>query len=299
MTSAATIWPDFFIAGAAKCGTTSLYVHLKKHPQVFLSEMKEPNFFTEAPAPEETLLRVARCATQAEYEHLYKSAGGYKAVGDASPSYLWDSEAPQRIHQVCPGARIIIMLRDPVARAHSHYLDNVLHGIESAPTFSEALQRDNTQSKMSWFASPHYIEVGKYYEQVRRFLNVFGAGQVAVFLSDDLSRDAATLFSSIAAHIGIDNAQFQAIDVSQSHNSYRMPKFKAAYQLAGRLGLRTAVIPSSVRRYLSNSFLFNRSKPLMDEQSRRFLQEIYDPDIVLLEDLLRRKMPELRKSWLA
>jgi hypothetical protein len=293
------IWPNFFVVGAPKCGTTSLYERLKLHPQVFLPEMKDPNFFTTPPPSSEKSFDLPRCSTLEEYQRLYKDARGFIAVGDPSNSYLWDENAPGRIHEVCPEAKIIVMLRDPVARAHSFYLMNVRDGFESSPTFRRALDQDKARNTSNWFTAWLYVEGGLYHKQVRRYIDAFGARQVLVLLFDDLAKNPLELFSRIASHIGVDPSPFGSIEVSEPYNPYRMPRSRAAYRIAGMLGLRGSLIPPAARRWLSRSpLLFDKNKPQIDPESRRYLQQIYDPDIAHLEMLLGRTMPELRKNWI-
>jgi hypothetical protein len=302
LSSEDSIWPNFFLVGAAKAGTTSLYHHLKSHPQVFVPERKEPNYFATPPPPDEPLLDTGWCCTLDEYQSLYRGGRGIAAIGDLSTSYLSDEFAPRRIHEACPNAKIIIMLRDPVIRAHSYYLMHLRMGGESAPTFWEALERDKHRNKTSWFTSWQYVEAGLYYEQVRRYVDTFGSGQVLIRLFDDLTKNPEELFQDIAGHLGIDPAPFHEVNLQEAHNAFKMPRFRSLYQVARSdlsRKLREKLFPEALQVWLRTSpLLYGRKKPPLDDTSRRYLQEIYDPDITLLEELLGRPLPELRKSWI-
>lgn len=301
MTAQTPIWPNFFIAGAAKCGTTALYAVLKKHPQVFLPEMKETNYFASAPPPPE--VNEIDCAGDfAGYQRLYQGAEGFAAVGDSSPSYLWNEGAAERIHNVSPQAKIVIILRDPVVRAHSAYLMNLRSGAEpKSATFWEALQRDAARREKGWWIARLYVELGLYHDQVRRYLNVFGRKQTHILLFDDLKNDPAAAYRGIAQHLGIAPDGFRLDELSELHNAYRMPRSLAVYRLlTGSVSrqLRHKLLPASVQDWLRHSpLLYGSRKPSLDDESRRYLQEIFDPDINSLEELLGRKLPELRKSW--
>src|SRR4051812_26973714 len=118
LTEAEETWPNFFIVGAQKAGTTSLYFYLKKIPQVYMSPLKEPFYFA-SNAVQNNASDVIR--DKREYLRLFENARGYIAVGEATPIYLWDQDAPWLIHQTVPHARIIIILRDPIERAYSNY----------------------------------------------------------------------------------------------------------------------------------------------------------------------------------
>jgi hypothetical protein len=297
--SEAYIWPSFFIVGGVKCGTTTLYSLLKKHPQVFLPELKEPHFFADITPPPEA--RDILCSGDpVKYQRLYRGAGSFPAIGDASPSYLWDESSPGRIYEVSPKAKIIVMLRDPIARAHSHYLMNVLHGHEKLP-FIQALRLDHAQPNKKFWRDRLLVDLGLYYKQVRRYFDTFGRDQVLVLLFDDLQRNPRELLSAVTQHIGVDPARLDESETSRSRNSYKAPKFQAAYRLAtGPVAKKMwrTILPESVREWLkSTPLLYGGEKPALDEEARRFLQDIYDPDVTLLEELLDRKLPELRKSW--
>lgn len=114
--------PNFFIVGAPKCGTTSLYEYLRSHPQVFMPEKKEPEHFSDDLDWRNVMLR-HRVADRDDYLSLFDPAPAHAAaVGEASTWYLFSEAAAGAIHDFNPEARIIIMLRDPVKMMYS------LHG---------------------------------------------------------------------------------------------------------------------------------------------------------------------------
>src|SRR5215469_8597868 len=93
------IWPNFFLVGAAKAGTTSIYAYLSQHPDIFFPVIKEPHFFTRVrPAPQLQFL-IEAVSKRAAYVRLYANAGDRRVIGDASPSYLWHPEVPKRIRE--------------------------------------------------------------------------------------------------------------------------------------------------------------------------------------------------------
>ena len=297
------IWPTFYIVGAVKCGTTSLWAHLKKHPQVFLPELKEPHYFLgpQPPLQDGDEVVLDHCAGYLErYQSLYRPADGYPAIGDASPSYLWEETSARSIYAACPKARIIISLRDPVMRAHSRYLMNVTElGTESLP-FHEALLKDRERARKGWWTSRLYVECGLYYAQVRRYLETFGREQVLVILFDELAKSPEAFYLKVTRHIGIGPLQADATDLSLARNQYRkarLPSVQGFVRKVTTEKLRQKLAPAPLRQLL-DPLRFERKKPEIDEESRRYLQQIFEPDIAQLEDLLGRKLPELRKSWI-
>jgi hypothetical protein len=291
MSSQETIWPNFFAVGPPKAGTTSLYAHLKKHPQVFLPDVKEPNYFS------------TRSGISLEnYRRLYRDARKYPAIGDMTPYYLWDENTPRNIHAVSPDAKIIIMLRDPIARAYSHFLMYQRTGVDTEPSFEKALRRHDDKSDKLWEFSHEYIELGMYCGQVERYLKVFGESQVLAVLFDDLTKDPQDLFARIAGHLGIDPEPLTRENLSEARNAFRTPRFQNLYRMVRDSQAKKVLmqyLPEPAQEWLRESpVLYGAGKrPMLDDASRRLLQEIYEPDICRLEKLLGRDLPELRKSW--
>lgn len=294
------IWPNFFIVGAAKGGTTSLYAYLKQHPQVFLPKVKEPQFFAHVcPSPEQRYL-VEAITDQRAYLRLFRNARGFPAIGDASPSYLWHPEVPWRIRKVVPEAKIIITLRDPVERAFSHYLADFREGAQSLP-FYEALCQDMARREKGVGISYLYVELGQYARQVRRYLDVFGPERVHVLLFEDLKRDGEGVLRKIVDFLGLNAGPVANIDTTTIHNSYAAPRGRWARRLAGsRISrvLGQTVVPRSLASFIFERVLVKSApKPPLDPRARHLLCSIYEPEVAELEKVLGRSLPELRRSW--
>jgi hypothetical protein len=296
----AEIWPNFFVVGAAKAGTTSLYAYLRQHPQVFLPKIKEPHFFAHVrPSPEMKHLYAA-INDRSTYLRLFRNAEGYRAIGDASPSYLWDPEAANRIRRSVGEAKIVITLRDPVERAHSHYLADVREGVHDL-SFYDALRQDMARPKKGWAVSLLYVELGQYAAQVRRYLDLFGPAQVKVVLFEELKRNSANVLKELAQFLEVDQGAVEQINTSEVHNSYAAPRGKWAQRMAGakfsRL-LGKTVIPHEVGQFIFERVLLKQApKPKIEPEAKRLLCEIYEPEIRELEGILGRPLPELRRSW--
>jgi hypothetical protein len=302
MKTDSAIWPDFYLVGGMKCGSTTLYTKLNAYPQIFFPpDMKEPNYFcTVSPLIEEA----ERCCmgNTERYLELYRHAKGYRMLGDASVTYLWDKDSARRIYEVRPDARIIMILRDPVARAYSHYLMHKRFSFESAPTFFQALQRTSQETTGGMWPGNLYIEFGLYYDQVRRYLETFGKEQVLILLTEDLNKRPKEVLEAVAQHLGIDAIPLPEVEDEEVIAAYAMPRFHRLYHFlrtkAFKNEFRRKYIPLFVRKWLQSSpLLYDTKRPQMDDQSRFFLQRIYDPEITRLEELLGRKLPQLRKNW--
>lgn len=174
--------PSFVCIGAQKAATTWLYAQLKRHPQVFLPATKELNFFYRDLPP-------------AWYERHYAETAPGQAAGDISPNYMVLPGVAERMHALLPEARLICILREPVARARSQYQMAVgLGNIPAATPFTEAF-RGNLQ---------YLRERGQYVDLLERFTRHYPLGtRLQVFLYDDLLEDPARILAAIQAWIGV------------------------------------------------------------------------------------------------
>jgi len=154
-----SIWPNFFIVGAPKAGTTSLYEYLKDIPGIYMSPVKEPNFFrTEFTS---TNRHIGHVINKEEYLSLFKNVKGKKIIGEASPSYLEDPKSPFLIHEKIPNAFILISLRDPVERLFSAHLMLVRLGLRNLSFHKEilnAINHNKDNKHQQWLRRGSYFE---------------------------------------------------------------------------------------------------------------------------------------------
>jgi len=171
-------WPNFFIVGAAKAGTTSLYEYLKDIPGIYMSPVKEPNYFSVNILDDNHELKPIRKKEQ--YLMLFNNDA--KILGEASAYYLSDPEAPKLIHKVSPNAKILISLRDPVEREFSHFLMEKERYAKTEKTFREIIQIElNYKNSKKNYALKH----GLYSENVKRYLEIFGTCQVKIIIFEE------------------------------------------------------------------------------------------------------------------
>src|ERR671923_1674427 len=217
LTEPKEIWPNFFIVGAQRAGTTSLYHYLKKIPGVYMSRVKEPSYF----APNYIRRDPGRFLRgKEEYLSLFENASGYTAVGEASPMYLWDPDAPKLIHRTVPHARIIMILRDPVERAYSNYLMFTKYSGTKSSFYDELMQDYKSQEKL-FGRSKLYIEFGMYYEQVKRYFDIFGREQVKVLIFEEFVQRPAQSVNEVLAFLGVN---YSVTEVKEQYNPYSVPR---------------------------------------------------------------------------
>jgi hypothetical protein len=293
------VWPNFFIVGAAKAGTTSLYMYLERHPQLYMCPMREPHFFSRVGERSGGQHFVDVISDEPSYLSLFERAAGYPAIGERSNSYLGLEETADSIHERVPEARIIILLRDPIERAHSHYLMDVRGGIQKL-SFYESVVKELEDPEFGWGPAWHrYLMY--YYPGVKRYRDVFGPERVLVLLTEDLKRDPRGVTGRAVEFLGLDPEPVAPISFSRNHNTYSAPRNGLAQALMGSGKIRfigKKVIPLPVLRSLRDRVLFKRQeKPEPEPEAVEALSKAFASDVEKLEALLGRPLPELRRSW--
>ena len=293
------VWPNFFIVGAAKAGTTSLHMYLERHPQVYMCPMREPHYFSRVGERSGRQHFVDVVSDEASYLSLFEGAAGYPAVGERSCSYLGLEETADAIHAQVPEARIMMVLRDPIERAHSHYLMDVRNGLQRLP-FHEAVVKELEDPAFGWGPAWHRYTM-LYYPGVKRYVEAFGPGRVLVLLTEDLKRDPRGVVKEAASFLGIDAWPVDRIDYAEEHNAYAAPRNRLAQAIMGNGRLRAVgkkIVPLPVLRAVRDRVLFKRQqRPELEAMAVDALRGVCAADVESLEALLERPLPELRRSW--
>ena len=206
--------PDFFIVGHPKCGTTALYEMLRRHPQVFMPEQKEPRYFSsDLPSPYQPKPSGEPGASYADYLALFRDAAPDQLVGEASTAYIWSRTAAGLIAAAQPSARIIVVLREPADFLRSLHLQLLQHRSEEEPSLRRAIAlederrqgRSLTEINAQWPAVLMYTDRVRYVEQLRRYHELFGQEQVLVLIYDDFRRDNEGTMRAVQRFLGIDD----------------------------------------------------------------------------------------------
>lgn len=187
--------PNFIIAGAQKCGTTSLYFSLKEHADIFMSTLKEIDFFNEDSNYKRGL---------EWYSSFFKNWHNEKVAGESSPDYFHCEKVPKRLATLLPDVKIIILLRNPVDRAYSSYWHSVYLGYETL-LFDRAIELEPERIKISENAKENhsYLLRGNYAQHIERFLEYFDRSQLLILLSEQYFQDPASAIRLVAEFIGI------------------------------------------------------------------------------------------------
>lgn len=279
-------WPNLFVVGAAKAGTTSLWRYLGAHPAIVMARTKEPHFFS---GYDEGLFPVVH--DQAAYLRLF--AGARTPLrGEASPSYLWSEPAAEKIKRVSPQAKILIALRDPVERVHALYWHRVRLGLERtgfAAAFAQELEPDFPGR------SSVYARRGRCAGDVGRFLRLFGSN-VRVIVFEELVRDVRAELADVFRFLGVDHAVADRIE-PETHNAFALPRNRLAADLLGSERSRTIarrLVPQPLRPRIESALLKTGPKPLLDPDIDRRLTAFFRPDVRELSALLGRRLPWAR-----
>jgi hypothetical protein len=307
--------PNFFVAGVPKAGTTSLYYYLDQHPQIYMSPIKEPAYFSlelrlenfgadmeeqtrrDMPALREYLdgpmstKRFGGPVTEWEdYLRLYRGVRDEIAIGEASVCYLWSQTAPQRIAERVPEAKILVILRDPAERAFSHYLQAVGLGITQG-TLREYIEED-LRCRTTKFTLRHpFLAWGNYAEQVKRYRNQFPPRNMRMFLYEDYSRNAPAVLRQIFEFLSVDPAFLP--DTKLRHLEPRLLRFEGTRSIMtveGRWQSLRKVVPPAIRHALRPMLLRERSEQRMEPADRALLVEYYRDNIRETARLLDRDL---------
>lgn len=308
-------WPNFFIVGAPKTGTTSLYHYLKQHPQIYLSPVKEPCYFAsevrleyfsrefESSARRKSL-RLRRflegsmtgvdpggiVANPEDYLRLFQNVDGETAIGEASVCYLWSPTAAANIRSRVPGAKIVIILRDPAERAFSQYLQYAANGLVRR-TFREHMERSARNTRLEFSTLYPLLEYGLYYRQVKAYLKLFPKADIQIYLYEEAWADPLAFLQALFEFLEVDSG-FSA-DVSRRTLQRRAPRALTSYYLFSKSGIAPrlkALAPKAIRDGI-RPLLFNSHSSLrMEASDRRYLCGFYHDDVRRLSSLLDRDL---------
>lgn len=290
--------PDFFIVGAPKSGTTSLYHYLKEHPDIFMPDIKEVNFFSSNEITSQNLYYKNQVVidNKDDYLNLFKNTNPEEITGESSVSYLFYPEVAKKIKKFNPNAKIIIVLRNPVYRAFSHYLMDFNEGYFDK-SFGDIFNKKSSEqikSKQFKLFFQQVFELGLYYSQVKRYLEVFPRENVFIIFQEDLRENTESIIKDLYSFIGVNN-DFSPV-ISKKHNTYSVPsnKFlKSIYRNSKLRSLLEQLLPRATKNFLRKKF-FNSDKPVLDKKLLNDVSEFYMEDKLKLGSLLGL---DFEKKW--
>jgi len=308
--------PNFFLVGVVKGGTTSLHYYLAQHAQIYMSPIKETNYFSRDDIDKSLFSRdyvhdvnidldrfftsgmqhtihIAHIESKEDYLRLFSNVREEVAIGEASNSYILYPGAAQKIHDTYADARILMMLRDPAERAYSQYIMNLRLGKTLTRDFIGEITEDDACARKGWGANHQYLAIGKYYEQVHRYLEFFSKDQVMVCFYEDYRADVMPVLKSIYGFLQVDENFLP--DTSEKLNVAGVARFRKLNHWINQVGLISWAkrrLPRSWRSPFKRWMYSTNQSDIRDmtAEEREFLVNYYREDVQKLSKLLDRDL---------
>jgi Sulfotransferase domain len=293
--------PNCFIVGGPRCGTTGLYSYLKTHPQICMSDFKEPNYFSDDLSPQ-----LRQCTTEGSYLAIFSGLGEHHTViGEATVFYLYSKMAIPNIKKFNPDAKLIAMFRDPAEvlySVHSYFIyeffidkKDFMTAWNSQAALTQGNALANRHTELPFL---HYRELASFGEQLQRAYTHFPPQQVKVIFYEDLSRDPGAVYAEVLNFLGVPHdgrTDFPVVNAIKRHRIdllgralHNMPVSltRSARAVKKALGLKTLGVGRLARKVDADT----RRPAAMPEEIRQTIIAELRPDIELLEKLTGRNL---------
>lgn len=310
---ATKIGPDFLVIGAVKAGTTSLHAYLSQHPDVYLTPIKETNFFSRndmkfehfrkdyqydtelnytsylarSPLPKKHIAHVPDTAT---YQALFREIQANNLTGEVCNSYLICPSSAQTIKAHNPQTKIIAVLRNPAERAFSQYLMNIKEGKTTESDFLTELEADALQTHQGWGVSHQYRELGHYYKQIKRYYDVFPADQIKLLFFEDFKADPQKFLNDLFDFLGLPLADIDTETRLNEAGKPRLGKLNFLLTQLGIIAFLKKLFPGNIRQQLAKVMYTQKGLPSLQNNEREQLMDYYKEGIEGLEKLLGRTL---------
>jgi hypothetical protein len=268
--------PTFIGIGAAKCGTGSIHRYLGEHPEIFVSPIKETNFFAYEGQREHRF----RVRSWAAYRRLFTGATAEAAIGEFSPQYMNYPRSAPRIAEALPDVKLVVSLRSPADRAYSAWAGRVCSGVEQRP------------AELALTAGNPYIDDGLYGDRLRPYLERFPRERIKIVVFEDFAADPARTMAELYAFLSADQDFVPDTSVRVGQVSLpRYPRINLAWQTLRRLQPYWFKAPAPVVRW--HRALLQRSlvdAPPCARALRARLLDFYAPEVGRMEELMARDL---------
>lgn len=309
--------PDFFVVGAAKSGTTSLYHYLIQHPSIYMPTVKEPNYLAyqggdwnlKGPVSEQRIREVIYPDTirdEKSYFALFDAAAAEQISGEASPRYLYYPAAAATLAELAPNAKLIVLLRDPVLRAHSHYRMNREFNLEPLKSFEAAVAAEPDRIRNGYGWDWHYLNVSRYGAQLQNLLDHFPREQVYVCTYERFVESSQLVCEEICRFLNVsDEITFDVSGrhkVSQSASGWLGASLNHP-EMSSTVKLLRRVMPRELGRRIKRRLLSYLEKRDAEKQKLRpatylKLNDELRSDIALLQKLTDADLSAWRNNEL-
>ena len=292
--------PNFFIVGAAKSGTTALQEMLNEHPNIYMSLIKEPHFFSEDIRKTDFIslnkkIKKAKIEFDAkgniiprhqlyinneeDYLTLFNAADKekHKILGEASVSYLYSKDAAKNIYSFNPESKIIIILRNPIDRAFSHFLMDLRLGNTNYTNFMDAVKSDFNNKNKGWGISHLYIELGLYHNQIQRYFNVFPKAQIKIYSYEDFKKNNQVIIKDIYKFLDV---PFFELDLKNNSNKAEVIKNKYYQKLYSKFRpMLGKFISNEIKSKIKGQIFTAKGLPLLSANEKKLMKHYFLDDI--------------------
>lgn len=291
------IKPNFLIIGAPKSGTTSIYHHLRSHPDVFMPNTTELRYFNHkqvlnnvgTPGIEKISSKV--CKSWGEYQEYFNSYNGEKAIGECTTNYFFYKESLLNIKNALgTDVKLILVLREPVSRAFSHYQYMVRRGKEEL-SFEQSLEQENTRRKNKWDEGWRYTDASLYSEHIKHLIEL--ELNFKVFLFEDFKKSPPQFMKDVFSYLGVDpRHNVDNIDLKYNKGGIYKHKSLMTWMMSSSKFRRNlkALLPISALnrlRLARDKFIAKQTKPLViNAKTKTELREYFKDDVKELSSLL-------------
>lgn len=297
--------PNFLIIGAGKSGTTSVDNYLKQHPNIYISPVKEPNFFgyelnsaKDFEGSPQLNHYNSSVTNIEEYLKLFENASPKQIKGETSNTYMYHKNAPNRIKYYMPDVKLIAILRQPAERLYSRYLHLARENKLPTQNFEDCLDKNSI-----WWERNDLVKEGFYGQYLAKYFELFDESQIKVFLFEELKGNPEKLHKEIFQFLGVED-EFQ-IDFSITYNQSGFIKNPLVDRMIGPnsllfRGIKKIISKENIQKIKDNKFLFkqvndmrskNLTKPkLTKELKSKISNEIYKEDILHLQKLINKDL---------
>lgn len=280
--------PNLFIVGAPKAGTTFLFHKLQNSKLFFFSRVKELNYFTHEDLAEKgSYYKDFRTATLKEYMRFYKNSNEEKYIVDSSVSNFAYPKAAQRIKEFNPNAKILIIIRNPILRAFSHYNMDKRMGYANQEIIKYISEPENYPNHYH-----QYIKNSLYHQNIINYINLFGEKNLHIMVLERLEEDLPKLFDFLKIDY------FEDINTTEKLNENKEAKNKIGQliqhnrKLASKLKL---IMPRSYINHLKKYLYKSAKKAQIEPQEYEAILSAIRKDLVLLKINLGIDCKELWK----
>ncbi len=293
------IKPDFIIVGAAKSGTTTLHKYLSQHTDVFMSIPKETNYFAfrdpEFVFNQEFVQKNYiddSIKTESDYIACFARAKSYQIAGEASPSYLYNKNTPLLIKNALPNCKIIIILRNPVDRAYSNFKHHLRINIETTASFERALALEKRRISEKWWWGFHYYAAGLYYEQVKRYYELFPRENILTLIYEDFFYEEEKNIGEVYNFLGINKLESKLEKTILNSSVY--PRFYNLQKIINNKEVKSLfkkVVPITFgKRIVKYINIRNKRDKILAKKIQAKLAQSYNADVRKLEGLIQKDL---------